>query len=173
MVEHKQKSSSMTAKLILFFVLRTKGHITKVQLVKFLYLADLYAVKWLGQQITDLEWVLYRHGPWEENIQAHLERMDGKEITQCSQLGGAVLIQIGPSAPSEDNLKLPESMKLMLDNIRREWAGSGSQNLNNLLQYVYNTAPMKDVLSRGCSPEERQPLNLFKEREKLSQELMV
>jgi hypothetical protein len=172
-VEHKQTSPSMTVKLILFFVLRTKGHIMKTQLVKFLYLADLYAIKWLGQQITDLEWVYYHHGPWEDDIQAELERMDGKEINQCSLPGGAVLIQLGPNAPSEGKLELPESMKLMLDNIRREWAGSGRENLKNLLEYVYNTAPMKEVLNSDCSSKEQQPLALFKENKKLLQELAV
>lgn len=168
---YKLDSSSMTTKLILFFVLRTKGNIIKTQLIKFLYLADLYAIKWLGKQITDLEWVYYHHGPWESDIQAELERMNGGEIAQYKLASGAVLIQLGPNAPSIVDLELPESMKFMLDNIRREWAGSGSENLNSLLQYVYNTAPMKDVLSRGCLPEEQQPLDLFKEKEKLLQEL--
>lgn len=43
----------MLEQLILYFVCKTKGHITKTQLVKFLYLADLYSVKWTGQQLTD------------------------------------------------------------------------------------------------------------------------
>lgn len=172
-MEQKLDSPSMTTKLILFFVLSTKGHITKTQLFKFLYLADLYAIKWLGKQITDLEWVYYLHGPWQEEIQADLERMDGREIIQCSQLNRTVLIQLGPNAPTIDALELPEAMKFILDNIRREWAGAGSEKLKNLLDYVYNTAPMKDVLSRGCSHEEQQSLDLFKEKDKLLQELAV
>jgi hypothetical protein len=163
----------MTTKLILFFVLRTKGHITKTQLVKFLYLADLYAIKWLGKQITDLEWVYYKYGPWEEDIQATLEKMDGREINQCGEPNGTVLIRLGSNIPSESELELPVSMKLMLDNIRKEWAGSGKENIDNLLEYVYDTAPMKDVRSRGYRPEEQRPLNLFKERENLLQELAV
>ncbi len=172
-MEDKQNSPSMTTKLILFFVLSTKGHITKTQLVKFLYLADLYATKWLGKQITDLKWVYYHHGPWEEEIQTALDRMDGTEINQCSLSSETVLIRLGPAAPSIDDLELPESMRLVLDNIRREWAGSGKDNLNDLLQYVYNTAPMKEVLDRGYIPEQQRTLDLFKEREKLLQELAV
>lgn len=181
-MKHEQDSASLTTKVILFFVLRTKGHITKTQLVKFLYLADLYAVKWLGKQITDLKWVYYYFGPWEDDIQADLERMDGREINlsnqfsereidRSNQQAEIVLIQLGPNAPFEDELKLPESMKLMLDNIRREWAGSGTENIDRLLKYVYDTAPMKDVLSQGCSPEEKRSLDLLKEREKLLNEL--
>lgn len=181
-MKHEQDSASMTSKVILFFVLRTKGHITKTQLVKFLYLADLYAVKWLGKQITDLKWVYYHFGPWEDDIQADLERMNGKEINlsnqfsereiaQPNQQAEMVLIKLGPNAPFEDELKLPESMKLMLDNIRREWAGSGKKNIDRLLEYVYDTAPMKDVVNHGYSPEEKRSLDLLKEREKLLHEL--
>lgn len=169
----RQKSDSMTGKLILFFVRSTQGHITKTQLVKFLYLADLYAIKWMGKQITDLEWVYYHHGPWQDEIQAALDRMDGKEIHQVNCERETVLIQLGAAAPQIDELGLPESMKLMLDNIRREWAGAGNENLQKLLEYVYETAPMKDVLSRGCRPEQQQQLNLYKEQEKLRQELAV
>ena len=34
----------MLETLILYFVYQTKGNITKIQLVKFLYLADLYVL---------------------------------------------------------------------------------------------------------------------------------
>jgi len=44
----------MLEQLIKYFVYKTKGYITKTQLVKFIYLADLYAVKWTGKQLTDL-----------------------------------------------------------------------------------------------------------------------
>jgi hypothetical protein len=46
----------MLETLILYFVYQTNGFLTKIQLVKFLYLADLYSVKWTGKQLTDLDW---------------------------------------------------------------------------------------------------------------------
>ena len=50
---------SMLEKLIIYFVYKTKGHIIKTQLVKFLYLADLGAVKWQDKQLTDIDWRYY------------------------------------------------------------------------------------------------------------------
>lgn len=47
----------------------------------------------------------------------------------------------------------------MLDNIRREWAGSGSDKINQLLDYVYETAPMVAVKATH-TPEEKVKLNL-------------
>ncbi len=52
----------MLRKLINFFVNETKGQITKIQLVKFIYLMDLYMVKWTGKQLTNLDWRYYLHG---------------------------------------------------------------------------------------------------------------
>lgn len=57
----------------------------------------------------------------------------------------------------------------MLDNIRREWAGAGQNKINQLLEYVYSTAPMLGVKDT-YQPEEKVKLNLQKEREKLISE---
>ncbi|MEH2294552.1 type II toxin-antitoxin system antitoxin SocA domain-containing protein [Nostoc sp.] len=159
----------MLDKLIKYFVYETKGYITKTQLIKFLYLADLYSVKWTGKQLTELEWYYYNYGPWHEDIDAALNKMNGKEIIQESQ-GNTTLIKLGAEAVSSDYLELPVSLKLVLDNIRREWAGSGQDKLNQLLDYVYSTAPMLEVKDIH-KPDEKVLLNLQTEREKLISEL--
>ncbi len=161
----------MLENLIKYFVYETKGYITKIQLVKFLYLADLYSVKWTGKQLTELDWYFYNHGPWHEDIDMALERMNGKEIFQESE-GQVKFIRLGAESGKTEDLNLPKSLMFMLDNIRREWAGSGSDKLNQLLDYVYQTAPMVAVIDTH-KPEEKVRLNLQKEKEKLEEELGV
>lgn len=157
----------MLDKLIKYFVYETKGYITKTQLIKFLYLADLYSVKWTGKQLTELDWYYYNYGPWHEDIDAALNKMNGKEIIQESH-SNTTLIKLGAEAVSSDDLELPVSLKLVLDNIKREWAGS--DKLSQLLDYVYSTAPMLEV--KGIyKPDEKVRLNLQTEREKLISEL--
>ncbi|WP_225880327.1 SocA family protein [Anabaenopsis elenkinii] len=134
----------MLDKLIKYFVYATKGYITKTQLIKFLYLADLYAVKWTGNQLTDLDWCYYHYGPWNDEIDNVLKIMNGKEIIQESQ-GNTVMIKLGTESGNVDDLDLPLSLKLILDNIRREWAGAGQDKINQLLEYVYSTAPMVEA----------------------------
>jgi uncharacterized phage-associated protein len=162
-----KRRKAMLENLIKYFVYATKGYITKMQLIKFLYLADLYAVKWTDKQLTDLDWRFYHFGPWNEGIDAALNQMNGKEIFQESQ-GKIIFIRLGERAGNVDDLKLPLGLKLMLDNIRREWAGE--DKLNQLLKYVYSTAPMLEVID-SHQPEEQVRLNLYKEREKLMSEL--
>lgn len=157
----------MLDKLIKYFVYETKGNITKTQLIKFLYLADLYSVKWTGNQLTELNWYYYNYGPWHEDIDTALNKMNGKEVA-VEQEGNATLIRLGVQASNVDDLQLPVSLKLVLDNIRREWAGS--EKLPQLLDYVYSTAPMLEVKEKH-QPEQKVKLNLQAEREKLISEL--
>ncbi|WP_375478025.1 type II toxin-antitoxin system antitoxin SocA domain-containing protein [uncultured Nostoc sp.] len=159
----------MLEKLIKYFVYATKGYITKTQLIKFLYLADLYSVKWTAKQLTHLDWRYYYYGPWNEHIDNTLNQMDGKEISQESQ-GDTILIKLGAQAGNVDDLELPVSLTLVLDNIRREWAGAGQDKLTQLLEYVYNTAPMMEVKDT-YRPEEKVKLNLQAERDRLINEL--
>ncbi|MHC5726356.1 MAG: type II toxin-antitoxin system antitoxin SocA domain-containing protein, partial [Nostoc sp.] len=146
----------MLDKLIKYFVYATKGHITKTQLIKFLYLADLYSVKWTGKQLTDLDWCYYQFCPWNEGIDAALNQMNGKEIIQESQ-ENAIYIRPVDEAAQVDDLQIPLSLKFILDNIRREWAGA--DKLNQLLEYVYSTAPMLEAQNTH-RPEEKARLNL-------------
>lgn len=157
----------MLDKLIKYFVYATKGHITKTQLIKFLYLADLYSVKWTGNQLTELDWCYYHFGPWHEDIDTALNKMNGKEVA-IEQEGNTTLIRLGVQASHVNDLQLPVSLKLVLDNIRREWAGS--EKLQQLLEYVYNTAPMLEVKEKHQN-QEKVRLNLQAEREKLISEL--
>ncbi len=159
----------MLDKLIKYFVYGTKGYITKTQLIKFLYLADLYSVKWTDKQLTELNWYYYRYSPWREDIDATLDKMNGKEISIENE-SSTTFIKLGVKVENIDDLQLPVSLRLMLDNIRREWAGSGQDKTNQLLDYVYSTAPMVEVKDK-YKPEEKVKLNLQLEREKLIKEL--
>ena len=159
----------MLDKLIKYFAYATKGHITKIQLVRFLYLADLYAVKWTVKQLTELDWYYYHLGPWHEDINTALDKMNGKEISIETEYN-TVFIKLGEKAETIDDLQLPVSLKLILDNIRREWAGNGQDKITQLLDYVYTTAPMVEVKDK-YKPEEKVKLNLQLERQKLVSEL--
>jgi Protein of unknown function (DUF4065) len=161
---------SMLETLILYFVYQTNGFLTKIQLVKFLYLADLYSVKWTGKQLTDLNWYYYTFGPWHEDIDAALVHLNGQVIQR--EEGKSILIQMGTEPLDPHSLGISQGLYLMLDNIRREWAGSSTEKIDELLKYVYATAPMLAVKDKH-ERSEKVPLNLALERELLLEELGV
>ena len=152
-------------------MIRAIGLIAKIQLVEFIFLADLYTVKWTGKPLTQLQWYRHHFGPWHEDIQTALNDMNGHDVSFEREARGentATLVRVGPHAPTLDSLDLPNRLGFMLDNIHREWAGAGQDVLKNLLDYVYDTEPMKAVIDR--SPADRAPLNLDLERAKWSTE---
>ena len=159
----------MLDKLIKYFVYATKGHVSKIQLINFLYLADLYSVKWTEKQLTELDWYYYKFVPWQEDINTALNKIDGKEISIETEYN-TTFIKLGIEAGNIDDLQLPLSLKLILDNIRREWSGSGKDKIIHLLDYVYTTAPMVEVKDK-YKPEEKVKLNLQLERDKLISDL--
>lgn len=161
----------MLENIIKYFVYATKGYITKTQLIKFLYLADLYSVKWTEKQLTELNWRYYNYGPWNEDIDAALNQMDGKDISLELQ-GETILIKLGVTSGNVDDLELPLGLKLMLDNIRREWAGAGQDKVNQLLDCVYSTAPMLEVKD-SHKPEEKVRLNLYSEVNLLKSKICI
>ncbi|AFZ51981.1 hypothetical protein Dacsa_3493 [Dactylococcopsis salina PCC 8305] len=163
---------SMLEKLIVFFVRKTKGYITKTQLVKFLYLADLAAVKWTEKQLTDLDWLYYQYGPWNEEIDLALDGFYQNEVLTQSKLGNAVVIQPTENCPEIKHLGFSKRLELMLRNIQKEWAGLNSQKIAELLDFVYQTEPMIVAKSRH-TPEEKVSLNLYLEHEKVREELGV
>jgi len=164
----------MLLDLIRYFVQRTGGYLTKIQLVKFIYLADLYAVKWTGKQITKLEWIFYHHGPWSQDIQAAIDELEGAEIETTVHFSkkygkDAFLLGVGPSAAPPEHLDI--GLELMLENIRREWAGFDEDKIDQLLKYVYEeTQPMR-VAREGHTPADRARLNLMLEHEAIIKEL--
>ncbi|MFN7715921.1 MAG: type II toxin-antitoxin system antitoxin SocA domain-containing protein [Pseudanabaenaceae cyanobacterium] len=158
----------MLEKLILYFVCKSKGFITKTQLIKFLYLADLYAVKWTEKPLTDLDWRYYLHGPWNEGTDQALKSLYDRNILGESKRDKTIFIEPRENCPSLESLDLSQGLELMLRNIRKEWIGA--DKLDQLLEYVYQTEPMLDA-RKHHDREEKAPLNLQLEREKLVIEL--
>lgn len=160
----------MLETLILYFVYQTKGNITKIQLVKFLYLADLYAVKWTGKQLTDLDWYYYNYSPWYEDIDVALVKLSGQVVE--TQEGENTLIKMGAKPLYLQTLGISQGLCFMLDNICIEWARSYTNKNKALLEYISTTAPILAVKGKHHLLD-KVPLNLALERELLFEALAV
>lgn len=110
----------MLETLILYFVYQTNGFLTKIQLVNFSYVADLYSVKWTGKQLTDLDWYYYNYSPWHEDIDLALVDLNGQVVQM--QEGENTLIKMGAKPFYLHTLGISQGLCFVLDNICIEWA---------------------------------------------------
>lgn len=160
-MSEETKENRELERLILFFSKESKGHITKTQLLKMIYLADLYSMKWTGEALTDMDWRLYRNGPWSIDYDEALDALQESGYVVFVESGKATLIQTtsGTRAPTFDPM-----IYFMLENIRQRWAGSGPQLFQDLMEHVYATEPMREHPHDDETKEKQLALNLELER---------
>ena len=158
----------MLDELILYFVDQANGLMTKTQLVMFLYLVDLYAVKWTEKPLTQLDWYYFNHEPCADGIDLALNRL-GMEIFQNTQYDFD-LVRMSFRYSEMNCFNFSEGLRLVLENIRKEWTGLTSKRIQELSQYVHSTAPMIEGESKSSS-ESKARLNLKLARDQLIQEL--
>lgn len=162
----------MLEKLIIYFVRKTKGNITKIQLVKFLYLSDLYSVKWTTEQLTNLDWRYYKYGPWSYDIDTCIKSLESKGFLQIKKSGDATTFTVLPNCPDISSLEFSDGLELTLRNIKAEWAGMNREKIGSLLKHVYQTEPMVKA-QELYKPEQEAPLDLSLEHKKVCKELGI
>lgn len=145
-----------TEKLIAYIIEHLSGKITKTQLVKLAYLADLESTKFTNSQVSDIQWLRYHYGPYDKHLDERLGFLQQNgfiEIKQQNKVSDPdktyfIFNYTGKSVdPNLEPVK-----KDIVDTIIKQF---GSFTLNSLLKYVYDTEPMK-----GAKKDE--PLDLKK-----------
>jgi len=163
---------STVEKLIIFFVHKAEGYITKTKLVNFLYLADLSAVKWTENQLTNLEWHYHQSGPWSKEIDRALDQLSQNEVLRIVHKGNSISFQPTANCPEVEDLQFSKGLELMLRNIQKKWRGTSADETKALLDYVSETEPIISCRTKQSSKEDT-PLNLHLEYEKMIKELGV
>ena len=126
------------------YVLRkSRRRLTRTEIVKYLYLADLSHFERYGRTLTGLDYSYYYYGPFNRDILNALERMDGKSIRETSHVAddGSEYYLYEPVGriPSSDALSKEE--RAILNSVIVKWRG---RPLRELLKYVYDkTEPMR------------------------------
>jgi hypothetical protein len=137
------------AELIQFFVRHVPGA-GRTQIVKFLYLADLEARRYLGKPLTSLDYIWYDFGPFDSEILAELDQLSSRGVIQ----GEPVLYPDGKAG-----YRYLPGDSVGADALSREEAAIadyvvctyGNTRLRPLLEeVVYQTRPMLDAKQRGA-----------------------
>lgn len=146
--------STKTTDLIAFLLQKipTAG---RTQVVKFLYLADLEARKCLGKPLTNLNYVLDHHGPFDPVILACLDSMETRGLISTEEYSyrGNRCYSYAKNKNTPKIQFSPEKEAVLnhvADIVRKN-------SLPKLLEIVYGTEPVVDAKKRKLS---RVPLKM-------------
>lgn len=128
--------------LILFFVERLSGQITRTRLVKFIYLADYEARRWLGRPISSLMYFFEHYGPYDKGFPEHIDHVRGlieEEPRRWVDYTGYVYHFKGPHRPHA----FDREETIILNHIVTKYAHLPLPEL--LDEVVYQTEPMREA----------------------------
>ena len=117
--------------------------LTRTQLVKLLYLADLDYYYQDGETLTGLDYAYYYYGPYNATIVEAANELIGDRITfeRGVRRDGTEYYVYSPGLFGADPMPLSSAAKAILDAVATKW---GRVPLQALLDYVYSeTGPMK------------------------------
>lgn len=122
--------------------------LTRTPLIKLLYLIDVEYYRATGHELTGIDWIFYKYGPYAFELEEALSAAGisedvGKKDFSLEGKHGTAFRSSGPVAfPLEDALARGITQEIV-----REWA---DKNLDELLNHVYfYTEPMKYAKARG------------------------
>src|SRR5713101_6162809 len=63
---------------------RLAGALTKIRLIKFLYLADVHLFGLVGRRATPYRWRFYHYGPWAPDAQQDIEDLAQSGVIEAT-----------------------------------------------------------------------------------------
>lgn len=128
---------------ILLRLIQLKPNLTKTRLMKLMYLFDLAFIQLSGKQKTTFKYKWWKHGPYCHDIEETIidlqvdDKIDTKQ--HLTKEGHDCLLYV----PLKKQIhKLSEPEEKVLHYIVKQYA---NRNFNDLLNFVYDTPPMKEA----------------------------
>jgi len=133
---------------ITWYASRSSGGISKIRLIKFLYLADVHSFRLRRQKVTPYNWSFYHYGPWTLEAQLDIEQCVTEGVIQPQQFapgGDTEEITLYRASGPDPNIyqRLTAGFEFALKADIDRWSRAP---LNLFLNYVYfETPPMGDA----------------------------
>jgi hypothetical protein len=134
--------------LIVAYATMRRGAVSKIRLIKFLYLADVHAFQWTREMVTGYPWRFYHYGPWALEAQVEIEEcataglIERVSRTRDDEIGEITLYRVvtGLRPPPA---ALNPTVEMLVKRDITDWL---DQPLPRFLDYVYfDTPPMRDA----------------------------
>lgn len=148
---------SKEEQMIAFFVNQLGGDFGRTALMKYMYLADYEARRFLGKPISEIEYVWHHYGPYDHNLPEIIERLGKKKMVSQEKIQwptGQEGYRFRPGDVPAPYSFSPEEL-LVLQYVCEQYSKLDLQAL--LEDVVYATEPMKDAQDRKAK---QQPINM-------------
>jgi len=114
--------------------------ISTIRIIKFLYLLDLEYYNRHYETFTGIDWVHYKYGPyfysWPTIVNEIGYRLSVEEVT--TERGDGFTYKVDEPYKIDD--KVSFGVQSMINRIVKQW---GDENLEEILDYVYSSLPVK------------------------------
>ena len=144
MASHEKRHDSV-AELLHFFVLRVPNS-SRTRLIAFLYLSDVAARKYLGEPITDLQYVWYDRGPFDSRILNRLSALTESGVLREHRLAGSMDEFRYDSRRKLDPLRLSDRHAAILEHVAEEF---GRMPVRSLFSHLRSTPPMANAKAKN------------------------
>jgi hypothetical protein len=151
-------TQNLVKALIRYFLELSPGA-GRTDVVKFLYLSDVEARKYLGKPISHLNYILYDYGPFDSDIYFHLDDMEAAGAINCERYSykNTTCYRYSVTKLDTDRPFRKEEM-LILDSIADAVRRTPLKDL--LSDIVYQTEPMLDAKARELPSGSRLRMDL-------------
>lgn len=72
--------------MLAFFVKHCAGRLGRTQLMKFLYLADYEARRFIGRPISDVRYIWHHHGPYDTQLPGRISALKAADVIREDQI---------------------------------------------------------------------------------------
>ena len=131
---------------IVWTATRERGAISRIRLIKFLYLADVLLFRKEGRVLTNYAWKFYHYGPWAQEAQKDIDRaVEGRliEMDKADGEAGDVYLYMCRGQDPEIWRELGVEFEMGLRREVKHWLG---EPLEQFLDYIYFDTPhMRDA----------------------------
>jgi hypothetical protein len=137
--------------LIVAYATDRRGAVSKIRLIKFLYLADVHAFQRTDETLTGYRWRFYHYGPWALEAQTEIEdcmnagMIESIKTTRDDQVGDVTLYRAPGSIPGSPPW-LNATVEMLVKRDIHDWL---DQPLPRFLDYVYFGTPPMHEAKRG------------------------
>lgn len=117
--------------------------VTTIRIIKLLYLIDLAYFKKYKKTLTTVEWVRYKYGPYFFEAPEIIRSTNINIEYEEKPTDKGFVRTFYPISNIELSQKIPFVAEQIINKVIKEWS---HEDIQSLLLYVYDTAPMKNTI---------------------------